>query len=75
MANYVCEHCGMGVQDLKCAKCETSLVHDHLTKDDGSTIYQLKKIMFAAGSYSLSFSVDYESILSKRSRSLLKMVP
>ena len=46
-----------------------------LTKDDGSTIYQLKKIMFAAGSYSLSFSVDYESILSKRSRSLLKMVP
>ena len=46
-----------------------------LTKDDGSTIYQLKKIMFPAGSYVLSFSVDYESILSKKSLSLLKMVP
>ena len=46
-----------------------------LTKDDGSTIYQLKKIMFAAGSYALSFSIDYESILNKSSRSLLKMVP
>ena len=22
MAKYECEHCGMGVADMKCAKCE-----------------------------------------------------
>ena len=36
MAKYECEHCGMGVADMKCAKCGESLVHDHITKDDGS---------------------------------------
>ena len=38
MAKYECEHCGMGVSDMKCAKCDQSLVHDHLTKDDGSKV-------------------------------------
>ena len=46
-----------------------------LTKDDGSTIYQMKRIISAAGSYTLSFSVDYESMLSDKSRSLFRMVP
>ena len=36
MAKYECEHCGMGVEDMKCAKCSKSLVHDHITTDDGS---------------------------------------
>ena len=30
MAKYECEHCGMGVADMKCAKCCESLEHDHL---------------------------------------------
>ena len=38
MAKYECEHCGMGVEDLKCAKCGKSLVHDHITTDDGSKV-------------------------------------
>ena len=33
MAKYEFEHCGMGVADMKCAKCGESLVHDHITKD------------------------------------------
>ena len=28
----------MGLEDLKCAKCGTSLAHDHLTKDDGTQV-------------------------------------
>jgi len=31
MASYTCSHCGMGVTGLKCAKCGTELVHDHIT--------------------------------------------
>ena len=38
MAEYVCEHCGMGVTGLNCVKCGKELKHDHLTKDDGSTV-------------------------------------
>ena len=38
MAKYQCEHCGMGVADMKCAKCGKSLVHDHITTDDGSKV-------------------------------------
>ena len=38
MAKYECEHCGMGVADMKCAKCGESLEHDHLTKDDGTKV-------------------------------------
>ena len=38
MAAYVCEHCGMGVTGLKCAKCGSDLVHDHITKDDGTIV-------------------------------------
>jgi len=28
----------MGVADMKCAKCGESLVHDHITKDDGTKV-------------------------------------
>ena len=38
MSNYKCEHCGMGVSGMKCAKCEKDLVHNHITKDDGTTV-------------------------------------
>ena len=38
MASYTCSHCGMGVTGLKCAKCGTELVHDHITKDDGTQV-------------------------------------
>jgi len=38
MAEYVCETCGMGVTGMNCAKCGKELVHDHISKDDGSTV-------------------------------------
>ncbi len=38
MADFTCEHCGMGVTGLKCAKCGKDLVHDHITKDDGTQV-------------------------------------
>ena len=38
MSDYVCEHCGMGVPGLKCVKCGSDLVHDHITKDDGTMV-------------------------------------
>ena len=30
MAEYKCDHCGMGVSGMNCVKCEKELVHDHL---------------------------------------------
>ena len=30
MAEYVCEHCGMGVTGLNCVKCGKELEHDCL---------------------------------------------
>lgn len=38
MAEFKCDHCGMGVTGLKCAQCGNELVHDHITKDDGTKI-------------------------------------
>ena len=38
MASYTCSHCGMGVTGLKCAKCGTELVHDHITKDASNQV-------------------------------------
>ena len=38
MAEFKCDHCGMGVTGLKCAQCGEELVHDHITKDDGTKI-------------------------------------
>ena len=38
MTDYVCDKCGMGVTGMKCAKCGKDLIHDHIGKDDGSTV-------------------------------------
>ena len=38
MAEYKCDHCGLGVSGMNCAKCGKELVHDHLTKDDGTQV-------------------------------------
>ena len=37
MPTYTCPSCGMGV-NMTCAKCGKDLVHETLTKDDGSTV-------------------------------------
>ena len=37
MATYACNKCGMEV-NASCAKCDQELVHDTLTKGDGSTV-------------------------------------
>ncbi len=38
MAEYKCDHCGMGVSGTNCVKCGKELLHDHLTKDDGTQV-------------------------------------
>ncbi len=38
MTDYSGPHCGMGVTGLKCAKCGTDLIHDHITNDDGTKV-------------------------------------
>ncbi|RMH40870.1 MAG: hypothetical protein D6689_12490 [Deltaproteobacteria bacterium] len=37
MATYTCSKCGMSV-NLTCAKCGAALVHDSITKDDGTAV-------------------------------------
>lgn len=37
MATYTCGKCGMSV-NMTCAKCDSELVHDTLTKSDGSGV-------------------------------------
>ena len=39
MVTYACPKCGMGVKGLTCAKCGKELVHDVITKDDGSQVH------------------------------------
>ena len=38
MTDYVCDKCGMGVTGMKCTKCGKDLIHDHIAKDDGTTV-------------------------------------
>ena len=38
MVEYLCGICGMGVVEIKCAKCGKELVHDHIPKDDGTSV-------------------------------------
>ena len=38
MVDYTCDNCGMGVSGMSCAKCGEALVHDHITKDDGTQV-------------------------------------
>ncbi len=37
MATYTCDVCGMSV-NMTCAKCGQELVHDTLSKDDGTSV-------------------------------------
>jgi hypothetical protein len=39
MAAYTCKKCGMSVGTMTCGQCNKELVHDTLTKDDGSTVH------------------------------------
>ena len=47
MAKYKCSHCGMGVTDMKCAKCGKDLVHNHITKDELITIQLIVISLFS----------------------------
>ncbi|MQF85400.1 MAG: hypothetical protein FI732_04250 [SAR202 cluster bacterium] len=39
MTTYSCEQgCGMSVKGFNCGSCGKELVHETLTKDDGSTV-------------------------------------
>jgi len=37
MATYTCDKCGMSV-NMTCAHCGAELVHDSISKDDGSKV-------------------------------------
>ena len=37
MSTYECKKCGMSV-NTTCAKCNTPLIDDHISKDDGTTV-------------------------------------
>jgi len=37
MASYTCEQCGMSV-NMTCGSCGAELVHDTISKDDGTTV-------------------------------------
>ena len=37
MATYTCSSCGMSV-NMTCGKCGAALVHDSITKDDGTVV-------------------------------------
>ena len=56
MAEYVCESCGMGVVGMKCAKCEKDLVHDHISKEDGTKVATLVPSSLLMWSCTRSFS-------------------
>ncbi len=37
MATYTCDKCGMSV-NMTCGKCGKEMVHDSISKDDGSKV-------------------------------------
>ena len=39
MAAYTCEKCGMSIGTMTCGKCGQELVHDTLTKADGTSVH------------------------------------
>lgn len=39
MAAYTCDKCGMSVGSMTCGACGVELVHDTLTKDDGTNVH------------------------------------
>jgi len=42
MAAYTCAKCGMSIGTMTCGKCNKELVHDMLTKPDGSSVHVAK---------------------------------
>ena len=42
MSAYTCTKCGMGVAGMTCAKCGKALVHDNISKADGTTVHVSK---------------------------------
>jgi len=42
MAAYTCEKCGMSIGTMTCGKCGAELVHDTLTRDDGTSVHVAK---------------------------------
>lgn len=39
MAVYTCDVCGMSIGSMTCGHCGKELVHDTLTKDDGTAVH------------------------------------
>lgn len=42
MALYSCDKCGMSVGTMTCGKCGKELVHDSITKADGTKVFIAK---------------------------------
>jgi hypothetical protein len=42
MSLYTCPTCGMSVGIITCGNCGAELVHETLTKDDGSSVHVSK---------------------------------
>ncbi len=42
MAAYTCDKCGMSVGSMTCGECGQELVHETLTKGDGSSVHVSK---------------------------------
>ena len=42
VSDYACERCGMSVKGMTCGKCNAALVHDTLTKPDGTEVHVAK---------------------------------
>lgn len=42
MSVYECPQCGMSVGSITCGKCGKELVHETLTKPDGTTVHVSK---------------------------------
>ena len=42
MSSYSCDKCGMSVAGMTCGKCGKDLVHDTLTKPDGTSVHVSK---------------------------------
>lgn len=42
MSAYTCQKCGMSVGTMTCGTCKQELLHDTLTKPDGSSVHIAK---------------------------------
>jgi hypothetical protein len=39
MAVYVCNKCGMSVGSITCGHCDAELVHESITRPDGTVVW------------------------------------